>query len=183
MDQTPAGSTLYGLMGEFEDPTALVAAARRTYDEGYRKFDSFSPFPIHEIFSAMHLEDRRVPWIVLAGGIAGMLTGLGLQVWVSAFAYPLNIGGRPYLSWPMFIPVTFELTILFAAFGAVFGMFILNGLPMPYHPVFNVARFTEHASQDGFFLAIEADDPKFDRQGTRAFLQSLGAKDVSDVDA
>jgi len=183
MDHTPAGSTLYGVMGEFEDPTALVAAARRTYDEGYRKFDSFSPFPIHEIFSAMHLEDRRVPWIVLIGGIAGMLTGLGLQVWVSAFAYPLNIGGRPYLSWPMFIPVTFELTILFAAFGAVFGMFILNGLPMPYHPVFNVARFTEHASQDGFFLAIEADDPKFDRHNTRAFLQGLGAKEVNDVEA
>jgi hypothetical protein len=183
MDRTPAGSTLYGLMGEFEDPTALVAAARRTYDEGYRKFDSFSPFPIHEIFSAMHLEDRRVPWIVLIGGIAGMLTGLGLQVWVSAVAYPLNIGGRPLLSWPMFIPVTFELTILFAAFGAVFGMFILNGLPMPYHPVFNVARFTEHASQDGFFLAIEADDPKFDRHNTRAFLQGLGAKEVNDVEA
>ncbi len=183
MDHTPAGSTLYGVMAEFDDPTALVEAARRTYDEGYRQFDSFSPFPIDDIFSAMHLEDRRVPWLVLGGGIAGLLTGLGLQEWVSAYAYPLNIGGRPNLSWPMFVPVTFELTILFAAFAAVFGMFILNGLPMPYHPVFNVERFTAHASQDSFFLAIEAVDPKFDRQATRAFLQDLGAKEVNDVEA
>jgi len=169
-------------MAEFEDATALVAAARRTYDDGYRKFDAFSPFPIHEIFSAMHLEDRRVPWLVLGGGVTGMLAGLGLQVWVSAVAYPLNVGGRPYLSWPMFVPVTFELTILFAAFAAVFGMFILNGLPMPYHPVFNVPRFVARASQDGFFLAIEAGDPKFDRHGTGKFLQSLGAKEVNDVE-
>jgi hypothetical protein len=182
MDDRPAGSTLYGLMAEFEDPTALVAAARRTYDDGYRKFDAFSPFPIHEIFGAMHLEDRRVPWLVLGGGVTGLLAGLGLQVWVSAVAYPLNIGGRPYLSWPMFVPVTFELTILFAAFGAVFGMLILNGLPMPYHPVFNVPRFAERASQNGFFLAIEAVDPKFDRERTRAFLQSLGAEEVDDVE-
>jgi hypothetical protein len=131
----------------------------------------------------MHIEDRRVPLLVLGGGITGLLAGLGLQVWVSAIAYPLNIGGRPYLSWPMFIPVTFELTILFASFAAVFGMFILNGLPMPYHPVFNVARFAEHASQDRFFLAIEATDPKFNRQGTRAFLQGLGAREINDVQA
>ena len=111
----------------------------------------------------MHLHDKRVPLMVLGGGITGLCTGLGLQVWVSAFAYPLNIGGRPYLSWPMFVPVTFELTILFAAFAAVFGMFALNGFPMPYHPVFNVERFTAHASQDRFFVAIEATDPKFDR--------------------
>ncbi len=181
MDHTPVVPALYGVMAEFEDPTALVNAARRTYDEGYRNFDAYSPFPIHETFGAMHLEDRRVPLLVLGGGIAGMLTGLGLQAWVSAVAYPLNVGGRPYLSWPMFIPVTFELTILFAAFAAVFGMFALNGLPMPYHPVFNVARFAAHASQDRFFLAIEATDPKFDRALTRAFLQGLGATEVNDV--
>jgi hypothetical protein len=170
-------------MAEFEDPTALVEAARRTYDAGYRKFDSFSPFPIHEIFEAMHLHDKRVPLFVLGGGIAGLCAGLGLQVWVSAIAYPLNIAGRPYLSWPMFVPVTFELTILFAAFAAVFGaIFFLNGLPMPYHPVFNVPRFAAHASQDGFFLAVESIDGKFDRKGTRAFLQSLGAKEVNDVE-
>jgi ActD protein len=174
---------LYGVMAEFDDPTSLVEAARRTYDEGYRRFDSFSPFPIHEVFDAMHLNDKRVSLIVLLGGLTGLCTGLGLQIWVSAIAYPLNIAGRPYISWPMFIPVTFELTILFASFAAVFGMFGLNGLPMPYHPVFNVERFTMHASQDRFFLAIEADDAKFDRNRTRAFLQSLGAKEISDVEA
>jgi len=168
MEHTRAVPALYGVMAEFDDPTALVNAARRTYDEGYRVFDSYSPFPIHETFDAMHLEDRRVP-------------GLALQGWVSAVAYPLNIGGKPYLSWPMFVPVTFELTILFAAFAAVFGMFILNGLPMPYHPVFNVARFAEHASQDGFFLAIESTDPKFNHAATRAFLQGLGAREINDV--
>ena len=181
MTQTPVAPSLYGVMAEFEDPTALVAATRRTYDEGYKAFDAFSPFPIHDLFPAMHIEDRRVPLMVLVGGITGMLAGIGLQVWVSAFAYPLNIGGRPHLSWPMFVPVAFELTILFAALAAVFGMFILNGLPMPYHPVFNVQRFTDHASQDGFFLAIESTDPKFDRERTRAFLQGLGAREVNDV--
>jgi Protein of unknown function (DUF3341) len=183
MNQTPPARTLYGVMAEFEDPTALVAAARRTYDEGYRTFDAFSPFPIHEIFEVMHLHDKRVPLMVLGGGIAGLLAGVGLQVWVSAVAYPLNIGGRPYLSWPMFVPVAFELTILFAALAAVFGMFILNGLPMPYHPVFNVPRFTAAASQDGFFLAIESADPMFDREKTRTFLQGLGAREINEVDA
>jgi hypothetical protein len=180
MDHTPPVPALYGVMAEFEDPTSLVEAARRTYDEGYRKFDAFSPFPIHEIFEAMHLHDKRVPLMVLGGGIAGLCTGLGLQVWVSAFAYPLNIAGRPYLSWPMFVPVTFELTILFASFAAVFGMFALNGFPMPYHPVFNVPAF-DRASQDRFFLCIEATDPRFDSHTTRAFLESLHPVGVSDV--
>jgi hypothetical protein len=153
---------------------------RRTYDEGYRDFDSFSPFPIHETFEAMHLHDKRVPLFVLAGGIAGMLAGLGLQAWVSAVAYPLNIGGRPYLSWPMFIPVTFELTILFAAFAAVFGMFGLNGFPMPYHPVFNVERFA-FASKDRFFLIIFSSDAKYEPAETRRFLESLHPRSLSEV--
>ena len=182
MEHTPARPALYGVMAEFDDPTSLVEATRRTYDAGYRVFDSYSPFPIHETFEAMHIEDRRVPLIVLGGGLTGLCAGLGLQVWVSAFAYPLNIGGRPYLSWPMFVPVTFELTILFASLAAVFGMFMLNGLPMPYHPVFNVARFVEHASQDKFFLAIEATDPKFSHEATRTFLQGLGAREINDVE-
>jgi hypothetical protein len=131
----------------------------------------------------MHLHDKRVPRIVLVGGLVGLMAGLGLQVWVSAFAYPLNIGGKPFLSWPMFVPVTFELTILFAALSAVFGMFILNGFPQPYHPVFNVPRFAQAASQDGFFLAIEATDPKFDREQTHQFLQSLGAREINEVAA
>jgi hypothetical protein len=182
MDHKPSAPTLYGVMAEFEDPTSLVEAARRTYDEGYRQFESYSPYPIHEVFDAMHIRDKRVSRIVLAGGLTGLFTGLALQVWVSAVAYPLNVGGRPYLSWLMFIPVTFELTILFGAFAAVFGMLGLNGLPMPYHPVFNVERFAAHASQDRFFLAIEASDARFDRTGTRTFLQGLGAKEVNDVE-
>src|SRR3954469_5201043 len=145
MDHTAVRPALYGVMAEFEDPTALVEATRRTYDEGYRAFDSVSRFPIHETCAPMRIEDRRLPLLVLGGGIAGMCTGLGLQAWISAYAYPLNIGGRPYLSWPMFVPGQFELTVLVAPFAAVFGMFILNGLPMPYRPVFNVARVAEHA--------------------------------------
>jgi hypothetical protein len=179
MDQTrPA----YGLMAEFGDPTSLVAAAKRTYAEGYRRFDSYSPFPIHELFDAMQCHDRRVPLFVLLGGIAGAIAGFGLQAWVSAVAYPLNIGGRPYISWPMFIPVTFELTILFAALAAVLSWIVLNGLPMPYHPVFNVPRFAT-ASQDRFFLAIEATDPNFDRTRTFEFLKSLGAREINEVEA
>ncbi len=180
--ETKRLAALYGVMAEFDDTTTLVEAARRTYGEGYRRFEAYSPFPIHDLFEVMHIRDKRVSLFVLLGGLTGLCTGLGLQIWVSAIAYPLNIGGRPYISWPMFIPVTFELTILFAAFAAVFGMLGLNGLPMPYHPVFNVERFAMHASQDRFYLAIEAQDPKFDRHATRSFLQSLGAKDVSDVD-
>jgi len=179
--QRPPAPALYGVMAEFADPTALVAAARQTYDAGYREFDSYSPFPIHELFDAMHCKDRRVPIIVLVGGIIGCAAGFGMQAWISAFDYPLNIGGKPYISWPMFIPVTFELTILFAALSAVFGMFILNGLPRPYHPVFNVPTFARGASREGFFLAIEAVDPKFDREHTRAFLQGLGPKEINDV--
>ena len=180
MDQT---RPIYGLMAEFEDPTSLVQAARRTHQAGYRQFDAFSPFPIHELFDAIQCRDRRVPLVVLGGGIAGAIVGFGLQSWVSAVAYPLNIGGKPYISWPMFIPVTFELTILFAALSAMFGWIVLNGLPMPYHPVFNVARFSAHASQNGFFLAIESSDPRFDRGQTFDFLKNLGAKEINEVEA
>src|SRR5512145_282697 len=179
MDQTKAA---YGLMAEFDDPTSLVAAARRTYAEGYRRFDSYSPFPIHDLFDAMQCHDKRVPIFVLLGGIAGAIVGFGLQSWVSAVAYPLNIGGRPFISWPMFIPVTFELTILFASLTAVLTWIGLNGLPMPYHPVFNVPAFSR-ASQDRFFLAIEAADPKFDRARTAEFLKSLGAREINEVEA
>ncbi len=177
-----ADKPLYGLMAEFADPTALVEAAKRTHAEGYRKVDAFSPFPIHELFDALKLNDKRLPFAVLLGGIIGCIAGFGLCYYVSVIAYPLNIGGRPFNSWPSFIPVTFEVTILLASLTAVLGMILLNGLPMPYHPVFNVKRFAEHASQDGLFLAIEADDPKFDRVKTRAFLQQLGASEVNDIE-
>jgi ActD protein len=177
-----AQKPLYGLMAEFDDVTSLVNATKAAHAEGYRRLDAYTPFPVHELFDALDAHDRRLPLAVLLGGIAGCCAGFGLCYWVSAIAYPLNIGGRPLNSWPSFIPVTFEVTILLASFTAVLAMLGLNGLPMPYHPVFNVKRFAEHASLDGFFLAIEADDSKFDREKTRTFLQNLGAKEVSDVE-
>ena len=177
-----AHKPVYGLMAEFGDPTTLVQAARRARAEGYRRMDAFSPFPIHELFDALDAHDRRLPLAVLGGGIAGMLGGFGLCYWTSVIAYPLNIGGRPFNSWPSFIPVTFETTILVAAFTAVVAMVALNGLPMPYHPVFNVDRFASGGSRDRLFLLIESTDEKFDREQTMAFLQSVGARQVSEVE-
>jgi hypothetical protein len=171
---------IYGLMAEFEDPTALVAAARLAYEEGFRKMDAYSPFPIEELSDALGLHHTRVPLFVLLGGIVGGVSGYGLQYWVATRAYPLNIGGRPLHSWPSFIPVTFETTVLLAAVTAVLGMLALNGLPTLYHPVFNVPRFAL-ATRDRFFLCIEAKDPKFDRSATRAFLESLAPREVCDV--
>jgi hypothetical protein len=176
MDTSP----LYGLMAEFNDPGRLVSAAKRTYAEGYRKIDAFSPYPIEEAWEAIGQHDRRLSLIVLGGGLAGLLTGLALQEWVHQIAYPINIAGKPLNSWPQFVPVIFELTILFAALAGVIGMIALNGLPMPYHPVFNVPRF-DRATRDGFFLLVEASDPKFDRQRTRDFLKGLDASEVNDV--
>ena len=172
---------IYGVMAEFDTPTALVRAAKRTYEAGYRNIDTFSPFPIEESWEAIGHHDRRLSFIVLAGGLTGLMTGIGLQEWVHTLAYPLNIGGKPLNSWPMFVPVAFELTILFAALSAVLGMIILNGLPQPYHPVFNVPRF-EHASQDKFFLLVESSDPKFDRTGTVDFLKGLDPSEVNEVE-
>ena len=174
---------LYGLMAEFADATSLVEAARRTHAEGYRKMDAYSPYPIHELFDAMDLTDNKISLLTLTGGIVGCIAGFSLCYWVSVIAYPLNVGGRPFNSWPSFIPVTFEVTILLAALSCVIGLILLNGLPMPYHPVFNVKRFAEHASQDGLFLAIEADDPKFDIDKTRAFLQGLGAREINEIES
>ncbi len=172
---------IYGLMAEFDDPTSLVDAARRTYAAGYRKIDTFSPYPIEEAWEAIGQHDRRLSLIVLGGGIIGLLAGLGLQEWVHQIAYPMNIAGKPLNSWPQFVPVIFELTILFAALSGVIGMLLLNGLPMPYHPVFNVARF-ERASRDKFFLLVESADPKFDRMQTLDFLKGLNASEVSEVE-
>jgi hypothetical protein len=178
----PSGRpTTYGLMAEFDNSAALVEAARRAHDEGYRKMDAYSPVPIEELHDALHMHDERLPKIVLTGGILGGIAGYSLQYWVATNAYPLNIGGRPLHSWPMFIPVTFETTILAAALSAVLGMLALNGLPQPFHPVFNVPRFAL-ASRNRFFLCIEARDPKFDLDGTRRFLESLGAREVTTVD-
>ena len=171
---------IYGLLAEFDNPTELVAAVRRVREAGYRKLDAYTPFPVEELTEAMDIHDRRLPLIVLLGGISGGVGGYLLQYWCSTIAYPINVGGRPLHSWPAFIPITFETTVLIAAISAVLGMLALNGLPMPYHPVFNVPRFAL-ASRDQFFLCIEADDPRFDPDGTRQFLETLGPLAVSTV--
>jgi hypothetical protein len=178
--QRAAKSSLYGIMAEFDDPNALVAATHRAYLEGYRRMDAYSPFPIEELHEALGSRHTRLPLIVLIGGLVGCIGGYALQYWVSAAAYPLNIGGKPLHSWPAFIPVTFECTILVAALSAVFGMLALNGLPMPYHPVFNVSRFAL-ASRNRFFLCIEATDSKFGLEETRKFLETLGPREVTTV--
>ena len=172
---------IYGLLAEFSDPTELVAAARRAYEEGYRQMDAYSPFPVEELAEALGFRRTRVPLIVLIGGLVGCVGGYFLQYYVAAVHYPINIGGRPLNSWPAFIPITFELTVLIAALSAVLGLLALNGLPMPYHPVFNVPRFAL-ATRDRFFLCIEATDPLFDREGTRRFMERLVPREVSEVE-
>lgn len=172
--------TLFGLMAEFDSATAIVDAARTARAAGYSKVDAYTPFPIHQLDDALRLPRTRLPWLVLCGGIAGTLGGLGLEYWTSVIDYPLNIGGRPLASWPSFIVPAFETTILLAALTTVGGMLLLNGLPQPYHPVFNVPAFA-HASADRFFLSIEAVDPKFDRSATRTFLEGLHPLGVSDI--
>jgi len=176
----PASAAIHGLMAEFEDPNDLVAAAHRAYHEGYRAMDAYSPLPIEELHDAIGFHHTRLPLIVLIGGIVGCVSGYLLQWWAAAIAYPINVAGKPFHSWPMFIPITFECTILGAALFAVFGMLALNGLPQPYHPVFNVPRFAL-ASRNRFFLCIEARDPKFDLEETRAFLETLGPREVTTV--
>jgi hypothetical protein len=168
-------------MAEFHSPEALLHAAERAHRQGFKRMDAYTPFPIEGLSEALGVHDRRVPLIVLLGGIAGCLGGFFLQYWVAVIDYPLNVGGRPLNSWPAFIPVTFEMTILFAALSAFLGVLALNGLPMPYHPVFNVEQF-ELASRNRFFLCIEADDPDFDRDGTWKFLESLGPDGVYQVE-
>ena len=170
----------YGLMAEFSTVEELVAAVRRAHAEGYRNMDTYSPFPLEVIDDELGLRRTSVPLIVLIGGVLGCLTGYFMQYYLAAIYYPINVGGRPLNSWPSFIPITFELTVLFGGLFAVFGMLALNGLPMPYHPVFNVPRFVR-ATRDRFFLAIEATDPKFNREETRRFLEQLAPYEVAEV--
>ena len=171
---------IYGLLAEFDTPTELVVAARKAYEEGFRRMDAYSPFPIEELAEAIGMHSDRVSLVVLVGGILGGLGGYMLQYWINVISYPVNVAGRPFHSWPAFIPVTFEMTILFAGLAGAFGMLALNGLPMPFHPLFNSSRFA-FATRDRFFLCIEAADPKFDLAGVRTFLESLNPRSVSEV--
>jgi len=171
---------IYGLMAEFASATDLVAAARRVREEGYVRTDAYSPFPIEGLSEELGFHQTRVPLLVLVGGILGAFTGYFMQYYLAVFEYPFNVGGRPAHSWPAFIPVTFEMTILVAALFAVLGMLALNGLPMPYHPVFNVPRFAL-ATRDRFFLCVEAKDALFDGEKTASFLRELGAREVTEV--
>jgi hypothetical protein len=168
-------------MAEFETPEALIAASERAHAEGYRRIDAYSPFPIEGLAEAIGFHKNMLPLIVLIGGVVGCAGGFFLQYWVHVIDYPLNIGGRPLNSWPLFIPVTFELTVLVAALAAVLGLLALNGLPMPYHPVFNVERF-ELATRNRFFLCIEASDANFDVAATRRFLESMNPNGVYEVE-
>ena len=171
---------VYGIMAEFASAQALVDAAKRTHEAGYQRIDAYSPFPIEGLAEEMGFHQNSVPLVVLIGGIVGVLTGYLMQYWMSAVDYPLNIGGKPPHSWPAFIVITFEMTILFAGVSAVLGMLALNGLPMPYHPVFNVPRFAL-ASKDRFFLIVFSSDPKYDPAGTRNFMEGLAPRSISEV--
>jgi hypothetical protein len=171
---------VFGLMAEFDNVNDAVIAARRTYAAGYRKLDAYSPFPVEELSEAIGFHKNGVALVCLVGGLLGCTAAYVLQWWINTISYPINIGGRPLHSWPSFVIVTFEMTILFSGLSAVFGMLALNGLPMPYHPVFNVPRF-ELASRDRFFLVIFSSDRNYDPIGTREFLEGLNAISVAEV--
>lgn len=173
-------TALYGLLAEFSSPEALVAAAQDSRAAGYRAMDAFSPFSIEGLADALEFRRTHLPLIFLIGGIIGGVSGFLLQYWVSVSAYPINVGGRPLASIPSFVPVTFEMTVLFAALAGVVGMFALDGLPRPYHPVFNAPSFAR-VTRNGFFLLVEASDPLFETSKTRQFLLNLGAREVQDV--
>ena len=171
----------YGLLAEFDTTTEIVVAAEKIRDAGYTKTDAFSPFPIHEMDEALGIKRTILPYMVFGGGVAGLLLGLALQIGTHVFEYPIIVGGRPHLSLTAFIPPAYELTILLAAFTAVFGMLLLNGLPKPYHPVFNVPRFGL-VTREKFFLLIESKDPNYNYEETKAFMETLNPQEVFDVD-
>ena len=173
-------ASIYGLLAEFEGQDRLVAAAHAAHQDGYRRMDAYTPFPVEGLAEAIGFRTTRLPTVILIGGLVGCVGGFFLQYWVSVWAYPVNIGGRPLNSWPAFIPVTFELTILGASLAAVLGMLALNKLPQPHHPVFNVHRFT-HASSDRFFVCIEAKDPKFHLEEVARILQNVHAHHITEV--
>jgi Protein of unknown function (DUF3341) len=170
----------YGLLAEFDTPTELVVAAKAAYDAGWRRLDCYTPYPVEEAAEAIGFHTNRVSLVCLIGGLLGLCAMFGLETWVSVWAYPLNIGGRPYYSWPAFIVPAYEWTILFAGLSAAFGMLAMNGLPSPYHPLFNAPNFRNGATTDKFFLCLEANDPKFSLADTKNYLE--GFKPVSVVE-
>lgn len=174
---------LYGLMAEFASAQELVDAARRATAAGYTKLDAYTPFPLAELDDALRIKRTILPKLVLAAGATGMIGGYLMQLGLSKYVYALNIGGRPLNTWVNFLPITFEATVLLSALTAVFGMLALNGFPNPYHPVFNVRKFAETASTDGFFLCLETADPEYDHQRTLEFLKSLKPVEISEVPA
>jgi len=176
----PGITSTYGLMAEFDSAQELVDAAHKTHQAGYQKLDAYSPFPVEGLAEAIGFRKNRVALVVLIGGILGGLSGYMLQYWVAAITYPTNIGGRPFHSWPSFIIVTFEMTVLFGGLSALFGMLALNGLPMPYHPVFNVPEFKK-VTENKFFLVVFSSDPQYNPAATRTFLESLSPRMVAEV--
>src|SRR5689334_3214186 len=174
---------IHGAMAEFDTPEGLLEAAERAYAEGYRQMDAYAPMPVEGLAEAIGFRKNKVALCVLIGGICGALGGYSLLYWITVIAYPHNVGGRPLHSWPAYIPITFECMILLASLTALISMLAMNGLPHPYHPVFNVPAFTARASRDGFFLCIQSSDPKFDTAEAMEFLRSVGASEVSVVPA
>jgi hypothetical protein len=174
---------LYGLLAKFDTPEELALAADRAYQAGYRKFDTYSPYPIQDLSLSMRLPSSPMPFIILAGALAGAAVAFLGQTFATVIDYPLNIGGRPLFSWPAYIPITFELAVLFGALAGVLGLFAFTRFPQPYHPVFRSDDFIEHASQDGFYLGIEANDPQFDLERTRRFLQETGSSTITELEA
>lgn len=173
-------SRFFGVAAEFETPEALVAAAKRTREAGYTKVDAYTPFPIHGLSDLLDFRDERVPIMMFIGGAIGAFLGFLLQVWTNAIDYPVNVGGKPLIGYPAFIPVTFECTVLLSALTGAIGMFALNGLPRPYDPMFNMKGF-ERASQDRFFLCVESDDPNFNIEEITNLLESTGSTNVEAV--
>lgn len=169
----------HGMMAEFHDPDDVLAAARKVKAAGYTHLDAYTPFPVHGLDDAIGFKDSKVQWSIFFAGCFGFVLGYGLEYWVHNIEYPMNVGGRPKFSWPSFIPVAYECTILLAGLTAAFAMLAFNGLPRPNHPVFNTPNF-EMASQTSFFLCVEGTDPKFDHAEVKRLLESLGAVNVSD---
>lgn len=171
---------IYGILAEFKNPKELIDAAKKVKEAGYNDFDTYAPFPIHGMEKAMGLKNSPLGWIVLAGGLVGLVGALALMIWVMGYEYPMNISGKPYVNLPVYVPITFELTVLLSAFAATFGMFALNKLPKLHNPLFNVERF-EKASDDGFFICVESSDNMFAEDSVSKLFTEAGATHIETV--